>query len=281
MRQQTICPSWAPIRYAVLASFGLAATASASITRGSPSGQPVPGFRCVGELGTAFGYTASAVVVGDGGYLLTARHAVTTDSTLTGQLRNAGDLRFCLDGITYTAAVIRADFSADIALVTLGAKVPAAASLWTLGDEVGRLFVAAGYGATDANSDGQWDSVRDHQRREFSNRIDSIQTGGLVGQGQVLRYDFDLTIGDPVGEDEGLPGPGDSGGGLFIWDGQQYLLAGILSSSGSPVDQATASAVRLMPVAAAIAAAIPEPSGLGALLVVSLSLVQRRRPARG
>ena len=180
---------------------------------------------------------------------------------------------------SYTATAIRADFSADLALVTLSTPTPSAAQLWTPanGSEVGQLFQAAGFGAIDANSDGLWDSLGDNQRRQFANRIDSIQTGSIPGQGQVLRYDFNLTTGQPVGDDEGLPGPGDSGGGLFLWDGQRYLLAGILSSSGSPVDAATASATRLTPFAATLSAAIPEPTALTLLLTLPTLLLRPRR----
>ncbi len=111
----------------------------------------------------------------------------------------------------------------------------------------------------------------------WTNRIDSVQTGALPGQGQVLRYDFNLATGEAVGNDEGLAGPGDSGGGLFLWDGQRYLLAGILSSSGSPVDGASASAARLAPLAATVAAAVPEPAGLTLLLTFPALLLRQRR----
>ena len=241
-------------------------------------------FLAVGQFGTTSSSTinGSATAVFDGWYVLTARHLVTSDLTITGSVRPAAELRFRLNGTDYGCSSVLADFGADIALVKLNQTCGVSVSLYSAaaGSEAGQIFWAAGFGQTDTTGDGTWDAGTGGIRRSFRNTVDSITNGTLSGQGTVLRYDFDKTTGSPVGQDEGIHGPGDSGGGVFLWDDGEYRLAGVLSSGGSPVDQATASVTSLSPHAGAITAAVPEPTCLAVPMVAGMLSLRRRAKAR-
>lgn len=242
---------------------GFASPALASITVENPAtGTPTVDYPGVGLLGDGRGFNASATVILDGKHILTARHAVTTDGTLSGPLKDASVLRFKLDGAMYAGVELFADFGADLAVVRLDGIAPHSYELWdpALGSELGQVFMAVGFGDTDSDRDGRWGPGGRGSRRLFANRIDEIRIGGLAGQGMVLSYDFDKDSGDSVGGLEGIAGPADSGGGVFLPWGNDHLLVGVLSSSGDPVSGASGSAVRVADYAQAIYAVVPEPS---------------------
>ncbi len=255
--------------------------ARASITADRPlTGNPTADYPGVGQLGDSGGFDASATAILGGGYVLTARHAVTTDATISGPLKAAFNLRFKLDGITYSGVEVFADFGADLAVVRLDGAASYSYGMWdgTKGTELGQTFLAVGFGDTDSDGNGRWGPGGRGSKRLFANRIDDIRAGGLAGQGTILRYDFDKNGGDWVGGLEGIAGPADSGGGVFLPWGGSYLLAGVLSSSGDPVNGAGGSAVRVAEYAQAIEAVVPEPSALSVLFVVVSAFLVRRHP---
>lgn len=196
-------------------------------------GQTEP-FASVGKIdGTTAnaGYSASGVYLGDG-WVLTAAHVVDS----------ANAMDFTIDGQTYSADawVYHADWDptdvaagADLALVKLSGDVSDhdAATLYTGSDEVGSLGVSVGYGVTGNGYTG-YDPSSPTVKRGGTNTVDAVYGG------DVLLSDFDSgrfwdnTLGSsqPTAY-EYLIAPGDSGGGLFIYDETiaDWTLAGINS----------------------------------------------------
>jgi hypothetical protein len=265
---------------AVLAGLLACSTLSrASVTRGSPlNGSTSTDYPSVGLFGDVSGFYGSATAVHDGHWVLTARHCVTTNLSITGSLKAPSQLRFRAGSTTYVATEVCASFGADIAIVRLASPVPVYSDLWSvaLGDEIGMTFTAVGYGGTDSNGDGAWGPGGFGTKRMFQNKVDAIQTGPLLGQGTVLRYDFDKSAGDDVGDYEGLAGPGDSGGAVFLPWSDSFRLAGIISSSGSPIQGATGSNVRIADYYTQIMAIVPEPGSALSILVALVGLTSRR-----
>lgn len=263
------------VRMAALAVLAGAQIGHASVTRGEPlNGEPTSAFLAVGEVGVRDGYDGCGTAVFGGQYVLTAAHLVTTN----GQLYPASDVTFRLGGISYAVSSILSDFGADLALLRLTSTSLDYAQLYTgQADQRGQVFAGVGYGQTDADGNGSWGPGGNGVKRVFQNIVDDVMTSPIPGQGVVLRYDFDKTSGDSLGNIEGLHGPGDSGGGLFLWNGAEYQLAGVLSSSGDPINAATGSAVDILPYASLLSAAVPEPSGLAILAAGFIPLLRRRR----
>lgn len=255
----------------------------ASVTRAEPqNGVLTSDFSGVGLFGRSGSSSiCSAVAILDGRHILTTRHCVTTTGVIAGPTHDPSAFWFQAEGVTYQGEDLFADFDADLALLRLDGVVPGAFDLWGPedGSEIGRIFTGVGFGATDADGNGQWGPGGQGVKRLFENTIDAITVGSISGQGSVLRYDFDLFSGDPVGELEGLHGPGDSGAGAFLYDplSDDWLLAGIMSSAGAPVNGATGSIVQIAAHREAIFTAIPEPSTALLLGLPMLGLFHRRR----
>jgi hypothetical protein len=177
-------------------------------------------------------YSASGVYLGDG-WVLTAAHVVDA----------ATGMDFTLDGQTYSAQAwaYHADWNpadvtagADLALVKLSGDVSDThdtATLYTGTDEVGALGVSVGYGLTGTGSSG-YDPNSSTDKRAGTNTIDAVYGD------DVLLSDFDsgryadnrLGSSNPTAL-EYLIAPGDSGGGMFIYDETiaDWSLAGINS----------------------------------------------------
>lgn len=137
----------------------------------------------------------------------------------------------------------------DLALVTLEQAAPLSADRYGLYrgiDEPGQSATLVGYGQAQ-NIFGVALPEAEATRRAGENTIDAIGTslaqygwqGSLADQ---LFYDYDDgtisrdTLGDllgvansGLGGSEGMITPGDSGGGLFVAQGSDWLLAGINS----------------------------------------------------
>ncbi|MCP4376098.1 MAG: PEP-CTERM sorting domain-containing protein [bacterium] len=262
-----------------------ASTASASVTKADPAnGTQTTEFPGVGRFGDVYynlksNFTVAGVAILDGRHILTTRHSVTTDQSVTGDLRSADLFRFEAYGVTYQGQEIFADFGADLAVIRLDGVVQTSYSLWSSlnGSEVGKTFQAVGFGYADPDGDGYWGPGPLGTKRLFANRVDEITTGSFPGQGTILEYDFDLLTGDPVSDMEGIAGIRDSGGGAFIHDGSQWLLAGLISSSGDPVDQASGSLVRIADYQEAIANVVPEPATMILLVLGGMCGLLRRR----
>ena len=192
-------------------------------------------FDSVGQISGTTGfssYSGSGVYLGDG-WVLTAAHVVD----------QASELAFDIDGQTYTAEAwaYHSDWDpadvtagADIALIKLTEDVStdiSAATLYTGTDEVGSLGISVGYGLTGTGLGG-YDTDSSMNKRAGTNIVDEVYGD------DVLLSDFDSGRGfhNATGSSQAtgleyLIAPGDSGGGLFIYDAsiQAWSLAGINS----------------------------------------------------
>jgi len=148
---------------------------------------------------------------------------------------------FSLNGISYTSSGLFRDpgwtghalAGNDFGLVQLATPITsvAPATLYTGTSEAGQVATYVGYGFTGTGLNG-WKTL-DNQKRAFQNVID----GDFNNPALLFGSDFD----NPHSTDdsswgsttplplEGCVAPGDSGGGVFISDGTQYLLAGVIS----------------------------------------------------
>jgi len=195
----------------------------------------------VGKI-TDSGILASGVYLGDG-KVLTAAHVVD----------NASSLSFTLNGASYSADAwawhSNWDTSniaggADLAIVQLADPVTpgtSAASPYRDTDELNQQALIVGFGLT---GDGEgYDNGSGHQRRAGTNVIDVGYNGS---DDDVLVADFDdgTFVNNGVGivsssrsptTYEASLAPGDSGGGVFLYDEavDEWLLAGINSFGGA------------------------------------------------
>jgi len=175
----------------------------------------------------------SAVLIAPS-WLITARHVVET---------SPARLRVEVGGQTYRADRLVRHLDADRALVRLASPVESMrpARRYRGDSELGSRGVSVGFGISGRGDETIGDiTIRGAQtigsKRAGENMIDDIK------QENILRADFDHPndslynmMGAPEALDlEYFPFSGDSGGGLFMLDGAQWVLAGVTISGATP-----------------------------------------------
>ncbi len=184
-------------------------------------------------------------------YFVTAKHIGGT----VGQ-------SFILNGVTYTTTAVFPDPSSDLQIWQISGTFPARAPLYSgmPGTEVNLNLVVFGRGTQRGNAVNVgtpshlggwlWGPV-DHIERWGTNVVASIETD--PGYGKLLRAPFD----DTGGLNEAHLSSGDSGGGVFVFNGNtnQWELAGINLSVDGPFSTSTSGA-------SAFSAAMFDTSGL-------------------
>ena len=151
------------------------------------------------------------------------------------------------DGLTRTGT----DDLALLYLPTLAPSGPAGVGagrfdLYRDSNEVGQTFLNVGYGRTGVGNDGEVQGTSGERRFGYN----QFDTTGLIAPGEYLVppgfglvADFDdgtaahdalgesLGLDDlGVGDDESAAAAGDSGGPAFLYDGENYLLAGVVAA---------------------------------------------------
>lgn len=191
--------------------------------------------------------------VGASGVLINSRWVLTAWHVAVGQ--TAGNMSFNIGGSSRSVSEIHllaaasASFATvaldgtDLALLRLTDEVlgVSTASLYTGGSELNSVVSVAGFGGRGTGSSGA--NVGGGVRSAMRNTVDFYGTpgtnggiGGTTTRTGVLLMDFDNPDGStavmgsatPVALEGNVAG-GDSGGGLFIEQNGQFLLAGITS----------------------------------------------------
>jgi hypothetical protein len=184
----------------------------------APAGAfPHSGWDYEGQFGDFLGTAIAA------NYFITAKH-------IGGSIGQS----FFLNNVVYTTTAVFPDSSSDLQIWQISGTFPAYASLYsgTPGTEVNLSLVVFGRGtqrgnAVNVGSDshlGGWLwGMSDRTERWGTNVVGSIETDPTYGK--LLRAPFDST----GGQNEAHLSTGDSGGGVFVYNGntKQWELAGI------------------------------------------------------
>jgi hypothetical protein len=231
------------------------------------------------------GLSGSATLIA-ADWVLTAAHLLISSAST-----------FTINGNIYTPAqwVVHPNWTGnafngyDLALVRLTTPVldVAPAPIYSANAEIGQTGTFVGYGFKGTGLTG-WQTL-DNEKRAFQNVID----GNFGNPSVLLGSDFDNPnnaadndFGDIIPLLlEGCVAPGDSGGGVFIYDGEEAYLAGVISfvagrDGNANADYGDVSGFgRVSTFAPWIYSVVPEPSSAALLLVGGLIYLSRRKRA--
>lgn len=242
-----------------------------------------PAYASVGLFVNSWGYTGNATLIAPN-WVLTAAHVLAAATAGT----------FTINGNAYLSSqlVVHPGWTGnafngyDLALVRLTTPVldVTPASLYLGSSELGQVGAFVGYGFTGTGLTG-WQTL-DNQKRAFQNVID----GDFGNPSVLLGSDFDnphTPADNDFGDStalllEGCVAPGDSGGGVFLYEDSQPYLAGVISfvagrdGSGNSDYGDVSGFGRVSTFAPWIASVVPEPSAATFLLATGFGLLLRR-----
>lgn len=213
-----------------------AADASVTIVPLNEKDKTAQDFSFVGSLVNINNYSCgSGTVIGDGSFVLTSRHVITHDGRSDGMVLDPSNFVFILDGTGYSVEKIYANNPNDIAILKINGKYPRAIKIHASNKLVGKDFYGAGFGKSSSNPQYNkidW-NIDYGERRIFKNTI-AGSISSIVIQNSTIKVETEyfFYLRDPASklaiEGEGIFGPGDSGGGIFIDNCGQLELVGVV-----------------------------------------------------
>jgi Trypsin/PEP-CTERM motif len=203
-----------------------------------PAG-PLDGTARVQFTNSSGNFICSGSLLQGGAYVLTAAHCVDDFTSLSVDFRQGSVAR------TGAEVFINSNWNgefgtgADIALIRLNQSVTNIQGFALAGgNAMGNSFLMAGYGLVGSGNTGT--TGLDFGRAHYGYNVFDVGLAGPYG----FTYLFDFDNGTlnqnthcqlygvcdaGLGSFEALTAGGDSGGGSFVWDGAQWLLAGVHS----------------------------------------------------
>jgi hypothetical protein len=171
-------------------------------------------------------------------WIVTTRHQNTSPTTVT------------INGVSYTCHYNTTDWTggptgnADIRLIRLtkdgnDANLANYAKPYEYDDEAGKNVVIGGYGQGRGDPNTvfyhgkeyvigyDWDGSSNNTRRWCQNIVDANGIGGGTYTSEVIEADFDGIGDDDYRPYEGIIALYDSGGGWFIYDSNEWRVAGL------------------------------------------------------
>lgn len=236
-------------RHVIPFAAALAATlatpaAQAVVSFGNPDAWVLPNGALDGTARVLFnnssgGFICSGSLLQGGAYVLTAAHCVDDYTSLSVDFQQGSVVR------TGAEVFINSNWNgqfatgADIALIRLDQPVTTIQGFALAnGNVLGSSFLMAGYGLVGSGNTGA--TGFDFGRAHFGYNVFDVGISGPYGF--TYLFDFDNgtlnqdthcqvygVCGAGLGTFEALTAGGDSGGGSFVWDGAQWLLAGVHS----------------------------------------------------
>jgi hypothetical protein len=240
-----------------------------------------PAFDAVGTFVNSWGYTGCGILISPD-WILTAAHLLTAATSGT----------FTLDGTAYSSTQLITDPSwdgnasdgSDFGLVHLSSSLTPIPPpmLYTASILLGQTATFVGYGFTGTGLTG-WTTL-DGQKRGFQDVVD-VNNSNFGNTASVFGTTFDSPANNALPL-EGCVAPGDSGGGVFILDGSQYYLAGVISFVAATDGDANSSYSdisgfdSILPAMPWITSVVPEPSTFTLLATSAVALALQRKCRR-
>lgn len=165
----------------------------------------------------------SGVVIGDGSFVLTARHVITHDGSQRGMLLDASNFSFFINEKSYSVEKVYGHDYSDIAILKLNEKIKDTVKIVNSDDILGKTFYGVGFGKSSSLPSAkeiEWNLPYGDKRiykNKFHARIKQLTVNSSfeIVEEQTIAFYLE-GIKEEIMPGQGIHGPGDSGGGIFI-----------------------------------------------------------------